>query len=52
MSHAEFIEKHLLAQLAKALDSRNKRAIALARYELREFYKSQGMHPHEQAPRH
>lgn len=45
MSHAEFIEKRLLAQLSEALESEDENAIAVARYELREFYKSIGMHP-------
>jgi hypothetical protein len=45
MNHAEFIERHLLAQLSEALESEDEHAIAVARYELREFYKSLGMHP-------
>jgi hypothetical protein len=45
MNYAEFIEKHLLTQLSEALESEDEHAIAVARYELRAFYKSIGMHP-------
>jgi hypothetical protein len=45
MSYAEFIERHLLTQLSEALAAQDEWATVVARYELREFYKSLGMHP-------